>query len=856
MNPANAQDGDHNGGGGGAWPPEGWLTNRQTAERLGIGIETLVTPWKYRKMLKAAARTVRFPSGGRGNLYPAELVERIAAEREAAGRAVVPDGFVDGDQAAKMLGVARQTLRAWLSNGTIEMKSTATPGAGSLGRRKLYAVGDVERVREKLRAAGKLFIGPEELGPGKWLTINEAAAIAGVWPKTWDIWSKSGRVPAGVWVKGPMGQPTQMWPEQAALDARAPETGDGTWVTTEEAIAILRTSKLTLPGWVREGRVPAGVPGRSNGSPATLWRAAKLRALRAEWDARPFPPVGYVDREGARAALGGVGYVTIDHWVRQKRLDYGGEMMARADGSCCRVYRLDLLLAARERMRAAEAVEAILPDGYVDFAGAARFLGIHPFTMNSWQRQGKVGRGEVLSVPGCGRRRVFAVADLERAKAKIEADKSRPTAPDGFIELHDAVAALAISPNTLYKWEQAGRLAEGQVVPIPGTSARTKIYPIEHIERVREEIRAAAVNFPPPGWLTLAGAAKRANVSVQVWKRWLKEGRVERWQWASRPTMARCKLFPVEEVERVIAERGRDHDFLLEPDGAGGWRLPAGYAGRAEAAAILGATETAFVRWQTLGWIDFGRWARSPAGAPVGVSGRRAYDVNRLAAMVAAFESRGGPRVDDADPAVARVPVFAPDGVARDALIDAADLPAVVGARWYWAINLDPRAPVTGCVATRLPDGGQEALRLRLLGVETLAEATRSTHLNGDRLDFRRANLLLKDASEHIHGARKMRRTGQGQVPTSRFKGVCWKSGEGKWAANIMKDGVAHRLGRFDDEIAAAQAYDEAARELYGPLAYRNFPDGVDARLEQEAADASVATAEGETEPPAMARAA
>ena len=853
MKPADARDGDDESGGGGAWPPEGWLTNRQTAELLGIGIETLVTPWKYRATLKAAARTVRMPGGGRCNLYPVELVERIAAEREAASRAVVPDGFVDGDRAAAMLGVARQTWRAYLSQGKISIEHRSMPGASNNGRRMLYAIGDVERVRDELRASGTLFIAPEELGPGKWLTIDEAAAIAGVWPKTWDIWSKSGRVPAGVWVRGPMGQPTQMWPEKVALDARAPETGDGTWVTTEEALAILRTSKLTLPEWVREGRVPAGVPGRSNGSPATLWRAEELRALRAEWDARPFPPQGYVDREGARAALGGVGYVTIDYWVRHKRLDYGGEMMARADGSWCRVYRLDLLLAARERMRASEAVEAILPDGYVDFAGAARFLGIHPFTMNSWQRQGKVGRGEVLSVPGCGRRHVFAVADLERAKAKIEADKSRPTAPDGFIELHDATAALGIAPHTLYKWEQAGRLPEGRVVPIPGTSARTKIYPIADVERVREEIRAAAENFPPPGWLTLAGAARRANVSVLVWKRWLAEGRVERWQWACRPTMARCKLFPVEEVERVIAERGRDHDFLLEPDGADGWRLPAGYAGRAEAAAMLGATETAFVRWQTLGWIDFGRWARSPAGergAP-----RRAYAVDRLASLLAAFEARGGPRVDDADPAVARVPVFAPDGVARDALIDAADLPAVAGARWYWAISTDPEAPVTGCVATRLPDGGQEALRLRLLGA-TPAEGTRTMHLNGDRLDFRRGNLLLKDGSEHFHGGRKMRRTGQGQAPTSRFKGVCWSKGEGRWLANIMKDGVALRLGRFDDEIAAAQAYDEAARELYGPLAYQNFPDGVDARLEREAAEAGVSTAEGDTEAQATARAA
>ena len=270
---------------------------------------------------------------------------------------------------------------------------------------------------------------------------------------------------------------------------------------------------------------------------------------------------------------------------------------------------------------------------------------------------------------------------------------------------------------------------------------------------------------------------------------------------------------------------------------------------------MLGATETAFVRWQTLGWIDFGRWARAPVGAPQGVSGRRAYAVGRLASLLAAFEARGGPRVDDADPAVTRVPVFAPDGVARDALIDAADLPAVADARWYWAISTDPGAPVTGWVATRLPDGGQEALRLRLLGA-TPAERSRTTHLNGDRLDFRRANLLLKEGSEHFHGGRKMRRTHLGQVPTSRFKGVCWRAGEGKWQANIMKDGVAHRLGRFDDEIAAAQAYDEAARELYGPLAYQNFADGLDARLEREAVEAGVATAEGGTEAPETARAA
>lgn len=855
MRPADARDGDDEGGGGGTWPPVGWLTNRQTAERLGIGIETLVTPWKYRETLKAAARTVFTPRGGRCNLYPVELVERIAAEREAASRAVVPDGFVDGDRAAAILGVARSTWSTWLSGGTIRIETTLMPGARSMSRRKLFAVGDVERLRDELRAAGKLHIGPEELPPGRWLTNDEAAAVAGVWTKTWDLWTKSGRVPAGTWVRGNGGQPKQMWPEQVALNARTPETGDGTWVTTEEALKILRTGKLTLPEWIREGRVPAGVPGRSNGSAATLWRAAELRALRAEWDARPFPPAGYVDRAGAAAALG-IHRHALQIWVRRKRLDYVGELMPGPNAVECRVYRLDLLLASRERMKSSEEAEADTPEGFVDLAGAAAFFGVHPAVFATWQRLGKLGRGQWHHAPGKNRRRVFPVAELEEARARMRAEAERPVAPEGFVELREAARRLGVHRTAIRKWELAGRIGGGRLAPIPGTGARTKVYPLENVERLGREIEEAKVNFPPTGWVRLAEAARRARVSVSAWKGWVLDGRVESGRWVVRPTGGKCKLYAVEEIDRLVAEAGRDHDFFLEPDGQGGWRLPAGFVGRAEAAAMLGATESVFVRWQSLGWIDFGRRARPPAQGGHGVNTRRAYAVQRLEQLVAAFEARGGPRADNADPAVVRVPVFAPDGAARDALIDVADLPAVAGARWFWAVETDPDGHVTGRVATRLTDGGQESLRLRLLGIETFAEWRNMKHLNGDLLDFRRANLLLKDDSESIHGARKMRSTKFGQKPTSRFKGVCWKSGEGKWAANIMKDGVAHRLGHFDDEISAAQAYDEAARELYGDSAYQNFPDGVDARLEREAAEADVATAADGTKSLATSRAA
>ena len=105
---------------------------------------------------------------------------------------------------------------------------------------------------------------------------------------------------------------------------------------------------------------------------------------------RPFPPEGYVDRAGARTALGGVGYVTIDYWVRHGRLDYGGEMMARADGSWCRVYRLDLgplALRGTARMGVADLVPngelALIrttPNGRLSLTGYRRLAAANPDT--------------------------------------------------------------------------------------------------------------------------------------------------------------------------------------------------------------------------------------------------------------------------------------------------------------------------------------------------------------------------------------------------------------------------------------------------------------------------------------------
>ena len=61
---------------------------------------------------------------------------------------------------------------------------------------------------------------------------------------------------------------------------------------------------------------------------------------------------------------------------------------------------------------------------------------------------------------------------------------------------------------------------------------------------------------------------------------------------------------------------------------------------------------------------------------------------------------------------------------------------------------------------------------------------------------------------------------------TSKYKGVSWKTGKGRWAAQIEKGSRRHRqnywLGMFMNEIEAALAYDKAALQLFGEYARTN----------------------------------
>jgi hypothetical protein len=143
--------------------------------------------------------------------------------------------------------------------------------------------------------------------------------------------------------------------------------------------------------------------------------------------------------------------------------------------------------------------------------------------------------------------------------------------------------------------------------------------------------------------------------------------------------------------------------------------------------------------------------------------------------------------------------------------IDAADLALVDGYRWRI---------LHGHNGKRYAYDAHRSVYMHRLIAGTPA-GFETDHRNGEGLDNRRANLRVATPGQNRANAGKPKRP-DGARHTSRFKGVSWDRARGRWQAKITVDGQCRNLGRYDDEAAAARAYNDAALLAWGEFARLN----------------------------------
>ena len=151
------------------------------------------------------------------------------------------------------------------------------------------------------------------------------------------------------------------------------------------------------------------------------------------------------------------------------------------------------------------------------------------------------------------------------------------------------------------------------------------------------------------------------------------------------------------------------------------------------------------------------------------------------------------------------------------ALVDPDDYDELSKYKWY-AVRSPRGYYAVRSAKAKNGRSGQKNVRMHRIILKA-PEDKFIDHINHNGLDNRKSNLRICTMQQNSWNMRKQR----GNC-VSQYKGVTRRKDIGKWQARIICNRKRISIGCFDDEIAAAMAYDNKAKELFGEFAAPNLP--------------------------------